>query len=71
MVKKWSEQEIKILKELWNNPNISLNDILKVLTGRTYEAIKWKARNLKLGSKKHHIKIDFEYLRKLGIVVSG
>lgn len=68
----WKEEEVECLRELWLNPNVSTNDIAKVLRGRTRSGIEHKAGRLNLGPKRvAPPQIDYEYLRKLQEVVDG
>lgn len=68
----WKEEEVECLRELWLNPNASIDDIAKVLRSRTQSGITHKAGRLKLGPKRVvPPQIDYEYLRKLQEVVEG
>ena len=69
----WSKEEIELLKKLWNNPEVDLDDIAKTLKLRTKGALKVEARALGLPSRGELVKdrIDYEYLKSLGVVVEG
>jgi len=68
----WTEEEEKILTELWENPEVEIDDIAKVLS-RTYVTVEAKARKMKLSwvSERRKPKIDYELYRKLKEVVPG
>lgn len=70
---RWIEEEIKTLNEMWENLDIGLDDMIKVLKTRTPDAIRRKAAELKLPpiSEREKPKIDQEYYRKLMEVVEG
>lgn len=69
----WSEEELEVLKQMWNNPEIDLNDMDKVLKGRTRTAIQKKANvvGLKAYDLRRKSEINREYLKNLGIVIKG
>jgi hypothetical protein len=63
---RWTEEEKKVLKEIWENPDISFDDAAKILKSRTTDSIKKKAAALGLGSKNlGEPDIDYEYLKSL------
>ncbi len=68
----WTEEEEKVLKRLWTNPKVSMEDIVRVLN-RTEDSIWNKARRLGLKARGSYRKsdIDYEYLKKLLEVVEG
>jgi len=65
----WSEREIEVLEELYTNPNVTRDDMLKVLPDRTWKAIRIKANDIGLKRDSISGKIDEEYLKKLKEVV--
>jgi len=67
------EEEVDILKKMWAKPEISLDDMTKVLKDHTREAIRKKAGTLRLGPRIHKRKmqIDYDYLLSLGTVIEG
>jgi len=69
----WTEEEVEILKKLWNDSTILLEDIHRVLKSRTPGAIRAKAAELGFGPVNQRVKpqIDIEYLKKLQEVVLG
>ena len=70
---KWSEEEVRILKEMWKNPEILLEDMVKVLTSRNPDTIRKKAATLNLIpiSERAQPEINFEYFKKLQEVVQA
>lgn len=73
MRKFWTEEEDKILIELWDNENITIDDMKKVLIGRTESAITNRAARLKLPPPAYRRKsiIDYRYYKKLMEVIEG
>ena len=73
MRKYWTEEEDDILRDLWNNENVTMEDMMKVLVGRTESAISNRTRRLGLPSPTFRNKstINYEYYRKLMEVVEG
>jgi len=71
----WSEEESELLTKLWNESELTVDEIAKAFKNRTTHSIRGKAQTLGLGSAFHRSiytpKIDYEYLRKLGVVVEG
>lgn len=70
---KWIKAEEAVLREMWENPEISLKDMTKVLKTRSVDAIKMKARSIGLVhlSNRSPPEVDLEYYRKLMEVVEG
>ena len=73
LMARWSKEEETILKEMWENPAITLEEMTKVLKTRNLETIRKKARALHLPLVSERVKpeIDLEYYRKLMEVVKG
>jgi len=68
----YAEEEDEIIKQLWPNPDVTIDDILKVLKTRSKQGIEHRARRLGFGPKTRRApQIDYEYLRKLQEVVEG
>lgn len=69
----WTEEEREILKKLWSNPEIMIDDMPKVLVSRSKQGIIHQAQRLGLIaiSQRTKPKIDFEYLKKLMEVIEG
>ena len=68
---KWSEEETRLLKEMWKNPEILLGDMAKVLKSRNKDTIRKKAASLDLApiSERAQPEIDLKYFKKLQEVV--
>jgi len=68
---KWSKEETRILKEMWEKPEILLEDMVKVLKSRNPDTIRKKAATLNLIpiSEREQPEIDFEYYKKLTEIV--
>lgn len=69
----WSKEEDDLLKKLWDNPDIDLDDMAKALKLRSKGAIKVRAKAIGLPPHGEMVKdrIDFEYLKNLGVVIEG
>lgn len=69
----WSPEEDKLLKALWGNPLVDMDDLEKILKLRTKEAIKKRAQFLGFPPYTDMVKdrIDHDYLKKLGMVTEG
>lgn len=65
----WSEEEEKLLKKLWANPDLTITEVAKAFTQRTRGAVHCKAKNLGLVKATRKPEIDYEYLKKLGVVI--
>jgi hypothetical protein len=65
----WSEEEVKILRELAEE-KISARDIQLVLKGRTLTAIKMKLDELGLMRSQRGCEIDYAMLERIRKVVS-
>jgi len=66
---RWTENEKKVLKEIWENPDISFDDAAKILKSRSTDSIKKKAGSMGLGPKNlGEPDIDYEYLKALTTV---
>lgn len=64
---RWTDEEISLLKQLWNNMNVSMDDMASVLKSRSIPTIKQKASTLGLppfGSRQKP-DIDYEFLKKI------
>lgn len=63
----WTDEEDKVLIQMWENSKISIEDMCKVFPIRTDEAIRRRAKRLNLPSysKRAKPEIDLEYLKKL------
>ena len=70
---RWIKEEETILKRLWDIPEVSLEEMTKVLKTRSVDAIKMKAKSLGLPliSARQTPELDLEYYRKLMEVVEG
>jgi len=68
----WTEAEIEVLKKLWST-EVDFDQIDQVLSGRSRNAITSKASKLGLATPASRFKpkIDYELLKKLGVVVEG
>ena len=68
----WTEERTKILKTMWKIDSMREEDITKVL-GLSWGAIRTKAYNLRLPPfrERKMPKIDYEYLKRLGITIEG
>ncbi len=67
----WTSHEVDILKKLWNNADVTMQEIRKVFPKRTLGAIHHKAYRLELGPRPQTDTIDEEYLKKLYEVIEG
>ena len=69
----WDNEQDKILSLLWERSDIFKEDIIKVFPDRTWPAIKAHASDMGLSSYSNRFKakIDYEYLKKLGVVIEG
>jgi hypothetical protein len=65
----WSEEEVKILKELADK-NVSVRDMQLVLKGRTFNAIRSKLDELGIKLYRCGCEIDYAMLDKIRKVVS-
>jgi len=70
---RWTDEEIRLLKEMWDTPEISLDDMALVLTTRNRDTIRKKAAELKMCpvSERKKPVVDLEYYKKLMEVVEG
>lgn len=70
---RWTEKELQLLRELWDDPNITPRDMTKVLKSRSADAIKMKAKHLGLPphSTRRKPEIDLEYYKQLMEVKEG
>jgi len=62
--RKWSEEEIQLLKKLYPNPDVSMEDLRKIFKNRSTSAIVTQANRLGLRRPVGGV-IDYEYLKKL------
>jgi len=67
----WNEEEIKLLKQLYDDPNLTITEVSRVFKNRSRGSIEAKAKYLGLLKATPKAEIDYEYLRKLGVVVEG
>jgi len=68
--RRWSEQELKILEELYTSDKVTLDDIAKVLVGRSRESIIAKAHKMKW-TRPAGAAMDLEYYKQLQEVIEG
>jgi hypothetical protein len=66
----WSEHEVEVLKEMYQNPKVSWDDLQKLFPARTKDGIKNKAvtLGLKRPPEKQSI-VDEDYLKHLRKVI--
>ena len=62
--RRWTSEEAEILRELWNHPDVSIQEICKVL-GRSKSGVWNKSADLELGLKALPDLIDRDYLKLL------
>ena len=69
----WSEEEKKLLEKLWVRNDLQVDDIAKVFKSRTTIAVMQEAKRLGLPMRGdiEGDRIDYEYLKKLGVVIEG
>ena len=68
---RWDEEEKRVLKEVWENPQVSAPDLPKIFKGRSLDSIRKKAVSLGLGAKAvERPEIDYEFLKSLTQVKS-
>ena len=62
----WSKKEVKALENLWEDPDISNEDIQQVFKNRTWDAICKKASREGLPNRSQVMDaVDWEYYAKL------
>ena len=64
MIRKWTEEEEKILRDL-HAKNISVDKMVKILQDRTQHAVRSKLDMLGLGPPKHEPQIDYDLYHEL------
>jgi hypothetical protein len=66
----WSKAEDDILNELWPNPNVTADDMDKILTLRTKNAILKRISDKGIHKERPSTDINLEELKKLRKVIS-
>jgi len=70
---RWTEEELRLLKEMWDIPDVPLDDMAQVLKTRNKDTIRKKAADIGLCpvSERKKPVVDLEYYKKLMEVVDG
>ena len=73
MGRRWTTEELDILKKLWSKTEIPFKELCKVFKDRSPETIKAKARAIGLCNPGDRLspQLDIELLQKFGIVIEG
>ena len=69
----WTEEADKILECLWKQDHIRMSDMLKVFPDRTDDSVCKRAKRMGLPNYCERLKpkIDYDYLKRLGITIEG
>ena len=69
----WSDEENGVLRNLWGNPEVSTEDLVRVFKVRSRTSVMKHADELHLEPRGSLLKdrIDHEYLKKLMTVTEG
>jgi len=69
----WDKGSDDVLRQLWEQKHLTMDDMLKVFVEKTPASLLARARTLGLPNygERFKPKIDYEYLKRLGITVEG